>query len=197
METMTTALANLTKTADNGRTVRVDANRLNDHAVKVFDDRLARAVEASVSSVEGTWRASAARPPSSGTQKVSEAVQRIERILDKANERSVAAVGRAKRRVEALENVASRGPPSGDYACHCSRWQRCSSSSEASRCESSGVFHALRFGPFLGWAWASFTAASTWWAKTLIALGTFGGVGAFASLVWWEARRIGEEYGRW
>ena len=32
-----------------------------------------------------------------------------------------------------------------------------------------GVFHALGFGPLLGWAWGSLTAASAWWAKTLIA----------------------------
>lgn len=60
-----------------------------------------------------------------------------------------------------------------------------------------GAAHALGFGPLLGWAWDSFTAAITWWAKALIALGTLGGVAAFASLVWWGARRIGEEYGSW
>ena len=54
LEATTTALAELTKTVGSGRTVRVDVNRLNDHAVKVLDDRLARAVEVPVSRIEST-----------------------------------------------------------------------------------------------------------------------------------------------
>ena len=46
-----------------------------------------------------------------------------------------------------------------------------------------GVFHALGFGPLLGWAWGSLTAASAWWEKTLIALATLSGVAAFTALV--------------
>lgn len=38
-------------------------------------------------------------------------------------------------------------------------------------------------GPLFSWAWASFSAASLWWAKALIAVGTLGGAGLFVWLV--------------
>lgn len=60
-----------------------------------------------------------------------------------------------------------------------------------------GIFHALGFGPLLGWAWASFGAASTWWAKALIALVTLGGVAWFTDLAWWLAGQLREEFGSW
>ncbi|QQC60215.1 hypothetical protein I6H58_04640 [Rothia kristinae] len=58
----------------------------------------------------------------------------------------------------------------------------------------SGVAYAAGFGPLLGWAWVSFEAAQTWWAKALIALGTLGGVAGFGWLVWWLAKRLGEDF---
>lgn len=44
-----------------------------------------------------------------------------------------------------------------------------------------GVGNMFGIGPLFGWAWASFTAASVWWHKLLIAL---GGIGAAALFVW-------------
>ena len=42
--------------------------------------------------------------------------------------------------------------------------------------------------PLLSWVWSSFVAASTWWSKALIAVGTLGGIAAFAPVVWWAAK---------
>ncbi|WP_342319451.1 hypothetical protein [Corynebacterium mayonis] len=46
-----------------------------------------------------------------------------------------------------------------------------------------GLGSMLGIGPLFGWAWDSFAAASLWWAKALIAVGTLGGAGLFVWLV--------------
>lgn len=53
-EKMTTALGELKQVVGNGRTVRIDVNRLSEHAVGVLDQRLAQAVEEPVQRVEHT-----------------------------------------------------------------------------------------------------------------------------------------------
>ena len=52
-----------------------------------------------------------------------------------------------------------------------------------------GFTSMVGIGPLFGWIWASFTAASLWWHKLLIAL---GGIGAAALFVWIVFRM-----GRW
>ena len=44
-----------------------------------------------------------------------------------------------------------------------------------------GFTSMVGIGPLFGWIWTSFTAASVWWHKLLIAL---GGIGAAALFVW-------------
>ena len=56
-----------------------------------------------------------------------------------------------------------------------------------------GGFYALGFGPLLSWVWSSFVVANTWWSKALIAVGTLGGIAAFAPGVWWAAKKINDE----
>lgn len=46
-----------------------------------------------------------------------------------------------------------------------------------------GLGTMFGIGPLFSWAWASFSAASLWWAKALIAVGTLGGAGLFVWLV--------------
>lgn len=48
-------------------------------------------------------------------------------------------------------------------------------------------------GPLFGWAWASFTAASLWWQKMLIAAVTLGGASLFIWAVLWVSRWVYEE----
>lgn len=75
--TMTSSLDDLAKTVGNGRTVRIDVNRLSEHAVGVLDQRLAKAVEQPVQHVESTLEEFEQRVTAIGTQKVSEAVQQV------------------------------------------------------------------------------------------------------------------------
>ncbi|WP_406708907.1 hypothetical protein QEV68_05415 [Trueperella pyogenes] len=182
----------LTKTVGNGRTVHVDTRRLSEYAVGVLDQRLAQAIEGPVQRVEHTLDEVEQRVAVIGTQKASEAAQAVEKVIGKADE-LVAAVGRAERRLEALEGRLT--------------WTTVGRLSLALVPLAAvllvlggltmGVFHALGFGPLLGWAWGSFTAASTWWGKALIALATLGGVAGFTWVVWKVAGRLRDEFGSW
>lgn len=192
LETTTSSLDKLTKTVGNGRTVQVDTRRLSEYAVGVLDQRLAQAVEGPVQRVEHTLDEVEQRVAVIGTQKASEAAQAVEKVIGKADE-LVAAVGRAERRLEALEGRLT--------------WTTVGRLSLALVPLAAvllvlggltmGVFHALGFGPLLGWAWGSFTAASTWWGKALLALATLGGVAGFTWVVWKVAGRLRDEFGSW
>ena len=60
-----------------------------------------------------------------------------------------------------------------------------------------GAFHALGIGPLLAWGWGSFSAATVWWHKALIAILALAGAVGFGALVWWLGRCLRNEYGRW
>ncbi|MGV9216363.1 hypothetical protein [Arcanobacterium canis] len=191
-ETIATALGELKQVVGNGRTVRVDVNRLSDHAVGVLDQRLAQAVEEPVQRVEHTLEGVEQRVSTIGTQKVSEAAQQVERVLDKADE-LVVAIGRAERRLKALEGRITWTT----LGRICLALLPLTAVFLILGGLTMGVFYALGFGPLLGWAWDSFSAASTWWAKSLIALATLGGVAAFTALVWRLAHKLTDEFGSW
>lgn len=55
-----------------------------------------------------------------------------------------------------------------------------------------GVGSMFGIGPLFGWAWASFTAASLWWHKVLIALGALGGAALFVWAVFRMSRWVYE-----
>ena len=74
--------------------VRIDTDRLTEHAVKVLDDRLAKAVEVPVQRVEKTVEGLEERVVRLGTEKLAE-------VTDRARE-VVSTVGRAERQVERL-----------------------------------------------------------------------------------------------
>lgn len=50
-------------------------------------------------------------------------------------------------------------------------------------------------GPFIGWAWASFTWVSLWWQKIMIPLGTIGAAVAFVLFVLRVAQWVHDELG--
>lgn len=58
-----------------------------------------------------------------------------------------------------------------------------------------GLGSMFGIGPLFGWAWASFTAASAWWSKALIATVTLGGAALFVWVVLRVSRWIYEELG--
>ncbi|WP_311777644.1 hypothetical protein [Trueperella abortisuis] len=178
MTKMTTVLAELKQVVGNGRTVRIDVNRLSEHAVGVLDDRLARAVKEPIQRLEHTLDEVEQRVAAIGTQKAAEAAQAVEKVTDKADE-LVQAVGHAERRMEALEGrmtwtavgrvcLALLPLFAALILVGGLVW---------------GVGNMFGIGPLFSWAWASFAAASLWWQKALIALGTLSAAGLFVLLV--------------
>ena len=188
----TSALGELKHVVGNGRTVRVDIDRLSAHTVRVLDLRLSQAVEAPIKRVESTLEGFEHRVASLGADKISEAAQRLNQTLAKAEE-VVTTVSRTERRLEALKG----------YLTWTTVGRICLALVPLAMVLvilgglTMGAFYALGFGPLLGWAWGSFEAATSWWAKGLIALATLGGVAGFAAVVWRLGERLREEFGTW
>lgn len=173
---MITALGELKKTVGNGRTVRVDMSKLSEYAVGVLDERLSVAVEERVQRIESTLDGYEQRVADIGAQKVAETAQKVDTVSDKAN-KVFASLERNERRLEDLEGrihwtavgkVALALLPlfASLILVGGLVW---------------GFGSMVGIGPLFGWIWASFTAASLWWHKLLIAI---GGLGAAALFVW-------------
>lgn len=178
---MITALGELKKTIGNGRTVRVDMSKLSEYAVGVLDERLSVAVEERVQRIESTLDGYEQRVADIGAQKVAE-------VSDKAN-KVFASLERNERRLEDLEGripwttvgkVAIAVLPlfASLLLVGGLVW---------------GVMSMFGIGPLFGWAWASFTAASLWWQKMLIAAATLGGASFFIWVVLRVSRWVYEE----
>ncbi|WP_279305356.1 hypothetical protein [Propionibacterium freudenreichii] len=177
--------------AKRGRVV-IDTAKLEQHAVKALDTRLVKAVDPSVTRIERTLSGFEQRVAAVGAVRVSQAAQEVEAVVAKADE-VVEAVRRAERKVEALESTVT--------------WTAVGRLGLALLPLVAvllvigglvgGVAYAAGFGPLLGWAWASFSAATEWWQKLLIAAATLAGVGAFGWVVWWLAVRLGEDFRHW
>lgn len=191
MTATTTALGELKTTVGNGRTVRVNMDKLSEYAVGVLDQRLSKAVQEPVQRIENTLGGYEQRVADIGAQKVSETAQKVaevtqkvDTVSDKATKLAVYLEGHERR----LEDLAGRmqWTAVGKVAIALVPllvalilvgglvW---------------GVWSMFGIGPLFGWIWASFTAASLWWHKLLIAL---GGLGAAALFVWAVFRM-----GRW
>ena len=188
MTTMTLALDELKKIVGNGRTVRVDMNQLSEYAVGVLDERLSVAVEERVQRIESTLDGYEQRVANIGAQKTTEAAQKVDTVIDKAN-KAVASLERNESRLEALEGripwttggkVAIAVLPlfASLLLVGGLVW---------------GFGSMVGIGPLFGWAWGAFTAASLWWQKALIAAATLGGAALFIWVVLRVSRWVYEE----
>lgn len=188
MTTMTSALDELKKIVGNGRTVRVDMNQLSEYAVGVLDERLSVAVEERVQRIESTLDGYEQRIANIGAQKTTEAAQKVDTVIDKAN-KAVASLERNESRLEALEGripwttvgkVAIAVLPlfASLLLVGGLVW---------------GFGSMVGIGPLFGWAWGAFTAASLWWQKALIAAATLGGAALFIWVVLRVSRWVYEE----
>ena len=176
--TMTTALGELKTTVGNGRTVRVDIDKLSDYAVGVLDRRLSEAVKEPVQRIESTLGGYEQRVADIGAQKVAEVTQKVDTVSDKATKLAVYLEGHERR----LEDLAGR-----------MQWTAVGKVAIALL----PLFTALilvgglvwgftsmvGIGPLFGWIWDSFTAASLWWHKLLIALGGLSAAALFVFFV--------------
>ena len=188
MTTMTSALDELKKIVGNGRTVRVDMNQLSEYAVGVLDERLSVAVEERVQRIESTLDGYEQRVANIGAQKTTEAAQKVDTVIDKAN-KAVASLERNESRLEALEGripwttvgkVAIAVLPlfASLLLVGGLVW---------------GFGSMVGIGPLFGWAWGAFTAASLWWQKALIAAATLGGAALFIWVILRVSRWVYEE----
>lgn len=188
MTTITSALDELKKIVGNGRTVRVDMNQLSEYAVGVLDERLSVAVEERVQRIESTLDGYEQRVANIGAQKTTEAAQKVDTVIDKAN-KAVASLERNESRLEALEGripwttvgkVAIAVLPlfASLLLVGGLVW---------------GFGSMVGIGPLFGWAWGAFTAASLWWQKALIAAATLGGAALFIWVVLRVSRWVYEE----
>lgn len=184
----TSALGELKKTVGNGRTVRVDMSKLSEYAVGVLDERLSVAVEERVQRIESILDGYEQRVADIGAQKVAEAAQKVDTVIDKAN-KAVASLERNESRLEALEGripwttvgkVALAVLPlfASLLLVGGLVW---------------GFGSMVGIGPLFGWAWGSFMAASLWWQKALIAAATLGGAALFIWVVLRVSRWVYEE----
>lgn len=188
MTTITSVLDELKKIVGNGRTVRVDMNQLSEYAVGVLDERLSVAVEERVQRIESTLDGYEQRVANIGAQKTTEAAQKVDTVIDKAN-KAVASLERNESRLEALEGripwttvgkVAIAVLPlfASLLLVGGLVW---------------GFGSMVGIGPLFGWAWGAFTAASLWWQKALIAAATLGGAALFIWVVLRVSRWVYEE----
>ena len=184
----TSALGELKKTVGNGRTVRVDMSKLSEYAVGVLDERLSVAVEERVQRIESILDGYEQRVADIGAQKVAEAAQKVDTVIDKAN-KAVASLERNERHLESLEGripwmtvgrVAIAVLPlfASLLLVGGLVW---------------GVMSMFGIGPLFGWAWGAFAAASLWWQKALIAAATLGGAALFIWVVLRVSRWVYEE----
>ena len=177
----TSALDELKQVVGNGRTVRVDIDRLSAYTVDVLDQRLSQAVEAPIKRVESTLEGFEHRVASLGTERLSEVHRAVEESLSELNE--------ARRNIEAVERRVT--------FVGISRLALAVLPLFASLLLVGGLVWGLGsmvgIGPLFGWAWGSFMAASLWWQKALIAAATLGGAALFIWVVLRVSRWIYEE----
>lgn len=192
VETMSRSSAELAAAVNKRGRIVIDTAKLEEHAVAVLDQRLAKAVGPSVARVEKSMAGFETRVAAVGAQRVAEASQEVEEMTGKADD-MVAAVRAAAGRLEALEREVT-WTAAGRL---CLALLPVSAVLLVIGGLVGGVAYAAGFGPLLGWAWGSFTAAQAWWAKALIALGTLGGMAGFGAVVWWLAKRLGEDFRHW
>lgn len=178
---MASSLDKLTKVVGNGRTVRINVERLSKYVADRFEESVATAVKPEFDSLHAELDEYQTQMGTLGTEKLKEVQRSIDTTLSDLH--------RAEQRVASLEQRATFVGV-GRLALAVLPlfaaliivgslvW---------------GVGEVIGVGPVFGWVWDSFAAASIWWHKTLIALGGLAGAGAFLWLVLRGAQWIYEQ----
>lgn len=174
-----------------GRVV-IDTAKLEQHAVKVLDARLAKAVEPSIVRVEQTLAGFERQVAEVGTQRTVAAAQEVERVVAKTDE-VVASVRATERRLAALEGKVAWTA----VGRICLALLPLAATLLVLGGLTISTAHALGLGPLLSWAWSSFAAAEIWWHKALIALAALACTGGFGWLVWLGGRWVADKYRGW
>lgn len=174
-----------------GRVV-IDTVKLEQHAVKVLDARLAKPVEPSIVRVEKTLRGFDLQVTEVGTQRTVAVTPEVDRVVAKTDE-VLAGVRAAERRLAALEGKVAWTA----VGRMCLALLPLAATLLVLGGLTMATAHALGFWPLLNCAWSSFATAQVWWHKELIALATLAGVGGFGWLVGLGGRWVADKYRGW
>lgn len=149
------------------------AKKVNEH----FDQAVQEPVDGLKSDLQGLRE----EMSTLGTERLSEVHRKVEESLSRLNE--------ARQEIEAIERRVT--------FVGISRLALAMLPLFASLLLVGGLVWGLGsmfgIGPLFGWAWGAFTAASLWWQKMLIALGTLGAAVLFVWAVLRASRWIYEE----
>lgn len=192
VDTMAQSSAELAEAVRKRGRVVIDTAKLEQHAVKFLDARLAKAVEPSIARVEQTLTRFEQRAWDVGAHRASLAAQEVERVVAKADE-VLAGVRGAERRLAALEGKVVWTA----VGRMCLALLPLAATLLVLGGLTMATAHALGLGPLLNWAWSSFAAAQVWWHKALIALATLACTGGFGWLVWLGGRWVADKYRGW
>jgi len=181
----TAASAELAEAVRKRGVIRIDPDRLTEHALRVLDARLAHAVQAPFLRLQSAIEGFEQRVEEIGRRRAVEATARIEQASDRVEEVRQAATSVA-RRIESL-NSRVKWTVIGRV---CLALIPVSVALLAVAGLTSATAQAVGVGPILGWAWAEFEAASEWWIKVLIAAGSLGGIALASWVIWRLARQL-------
>lgn len=171
MATLTSASDKLTAAVRAKSSVTLDAEKVAQHMSKRVTEHFDRAVEVPVKALREDLDTLRSEMDTLGTQKLAELKREVDESVGYLNEarrniesieRRVTFVGIARLSLAVLPLFAAL------ILVGSLVW---------------GFGEVVGVGPLFGWAWDSFTAASLWWQKVLIAVGTLGGAGAFLWVV--------------
>ena len=175
-ETTTTALGKLAKEVHAKSTVTLNTEAVVQELAKQFNERFDDAVQKPVDDLRSDLEGFRKEMDALGAERLSEVRRDVATLMSEFND--------ARRQIKAIERRA-------DFV-GISRLALALLPLFAALILVGGLVWGfgsmVGIGPLFGWIWASFTAASLWWHKLLIAL---GGLGA-AALFFWIVLRVSQ-----
>ncbi len=175
-QTMTTALGELTAQVRAKSRVTLNEQKVADVMSRRVEEHFQKGVQEPVDGLRSDLEGFREEMATLGSRKLSE--------VHEAVEESLSELSTAQRRIEEIERRAT--------FVGISRLALAVLPLFVSLLLVGGLVWGLGsmfgIGPLFGWAWASFTAASAWWAKALIAAATLGG----ATLFVWAVLRVSQ-----
>lgn len=168
-ETTTTALGKLAKEVHAKSTVTLDTEAVVQELAKDVNEHFDDAVQKPVDSLRSDLEGFRDQMATLGAERLSEVRRDVVTLMSEFND--------ARRQIKAIER---RADFVGISRLALALLPLCTALILVGGLVW-GFTSMVGIGPLFGWIWTSFTAASVWWHKLLIAL---GGIGAAALFVW-------------
>lgn len=168
-ETTTTALGKLAKEVHAKSTVTLDTEAVVQELAKDVNEHFDDAVQKPVDSLRSDLEGFRDQMATLGAERLSEVRRDVVTLMSEFND--------ARRQIKAIER---RADFVGISRLALALLPLCTALILVGGLVW-GFGSMVGIGPLFGWIWTSFTAASLWWHKLLIAI---GGLGAAALFVW-------------